>query len=142
MLVTAIPDEWLPTTEPGLSADSHLELAYCTGITLLTCPVSPGLELPSPNSDAIRFSPARRPGKTGLRQQRETGTIYKLNLSVVPISHSCMTEIHLACAGIVTLALCGSQALGERGRLAWLSFLFTGVLCDGCFRGESANLLI
>ncbi len=42
--------------------------ANCTSIPALACPSPPGLGLPSTNSCAISFSPARRPAKAVLRQ--------------------------------------------------------------------------
>ena len=84
MLVTVIPDEWLSTTEPGLQAGSHffnLHIAPVSRRWLVQ--ICLDLSFLHPIAMAIGFSPARRPAKSGLRQPRETGTIYKLDLLIV-----------------------------------------------------------
>ena len=78
MLVTVIPDEWLPKTEPGLPAGSHLNSHNAPVSRSWLVQIRLDLSFLQPIAMAIDFSPARRPAKPGLRQPRETGTLYKL----------------------------------------------------------------
>ena len=64
-----------PAYRPALF---FVELVYRTGFTYPACPDTTGLGLPLPHSAAMGFSPALRPDKPVLRQERANGTIWRL----------------------------------------------------------------